>query len=89
MHKKFGVIPELIPDYLALVGDAADGFPGIDGIGPKGAAGLLSRHGKIEDFPDEVLGERREAALLFKKLLMPKMIDNSGHSGHLESAINK
>jgi 5'-3' exonuclease len=68
VRQKFGVIPELIPDYLALVGDAADGFPGMDGIGPKGAAGLLSRYGKIEDFPEEVLGERRELALLFKKL---------------------
>jgi 5'-3' exonuclease len=68
VRQKFGVIPELIADYLALVGDAADGFPGMDGIGPKGAAGLLSRYGKIEDFPAEVLGERRELALLFKKL---------------------
>jgi 5'-3' exonuclease len=68
VQKKFGVAPELIPDYLALVGDSADGYPGLSGIGPKGAAGLLSRYGKIEDFPEEVLGERREAALLFKKL---------------------
>jgi 5'-3' exonuclease len=68
VHKKFGVVPELIPDYLALVGDSADGYPGMSGIGPKGAAGLLSRYGKIEDFPAEVLGERREQALLFKKL---------------------
>jgi 5'-3' exonuclease len=65
---KFGVDPELIPDYLALVGDAADGFPGIKGIGAKGAASLLTRYGKIEDFPPEVLGEHRAAALLFKKL---------------------
>ena len=68
VRKKFGVQPELIPDYLALVGDAADGYPGMDGIGPKGAAGLLSRYGEIGQFPDEVLGERRELALLFKKL---------------------
>ena len=65
---KFGVLPELIPDYLALVGDSADGYPGIQGIGPKGAARLLNSHGKIEDFPAEVLGERRDLALLFKKL---------------------
>jgi 5'-3' exonuclease len=58
----------LIPDYLALVGDAADGYPGIAGIGPKGAASLLSRHGRIEQFPDDALGERRDLALLFKKL---------------------
>jgi 5'-3' exonuclease len=68
VHKKFGVNPELIPDYLALVGDTADGYPGIDGIGPKGAAGLLSRYGPIESFPEHILGERRELALLFKKL---------------------
>jgi 5'-3' exonuclease len=68
VHKKFGVIPELIPDYLALVGDSADGYPGIEGIGPKGAASLLSRYGPIESFPEQILGERRKIALLFKKL---------------------
>jgi 5'-3' exonuclease len=68
VRAKFGVAPELIPDYLALVGDSADGYPGIAGIGAKGAAGLLNRHGRIEDFPAEVLGERRDIALLFKKL---------------------
>jgi 5'-3' exonuclease len=65
---KFGVIPELIPDYLALAGDSADGYPGIAGIGAKGAASLVSRYGKIEDFPPETLGARRESALLFKDL---------------------
>jgi 5'-3' exonuclease len=65
---KFGVPPRLIPDYLALVGDAADGYPGIAGIGAKGAARLLTQHGPIEDFPDEVLGARRSQALLFKRL---------------------
>jgi 5'-3' exonuclease len=65
---KFGVIPERIPDYLALVGDAADGYPGIAGIGSKGAAGLIDRFGPIEDFPPEILGERKALALLFKKL---------------------
>jgi 5'-3' exonuclease len=68
VRAKFGVPPALIPDYLALVGDSADGYPGIAGIGPKGAARLLTRHGPIEDFPDEVLGERRALALLFKRL---------------------
>ena len=68
VRAKFGVDPELIPDYLALVGDSADGYPGIAGIGPKGAASLLTRYGRIEEFPAEVLGERRELALLFKKL---------------------
>jgi 5'-3' exonuclease len=65
---KFGVVPTLIPDYLALVGDSADGYPGIDGIGPKGAASLITRYGPIEAFPPDVLGERLELALLFKKL---------------------
>jgi 5'-3' exonuclease len=68
VQAKFGVTPELIPDYLALVGDSADGYPGIAGIGAKGAASLISRYGKIEDFPAQVLGERRDLALLFKKL---------------------
>ncbi|MGP6157131.1 MAG: 5'-3' exonuclease H3TH domain-containing protein [Vulcanimicrobiaceae bacterium] len=68
VRAKFGVGPALIPDYLALVGDAADGYPGIAGIGPKGAAALLTRYGTIGDFPQEVLGERRDLALLFKKL---------------------
>jgi 5'-3' exonuclease len=68
VRAKFGVIPERIPDYLALVGDAADGYPGIAGIGSKGAAGLIDRFGRIEDFPPEILGERKALALLFKKL---------------------
>jgi 5'-3' exonuclease len=53
---KFGVVPELIPDYLALVGDAADGYPGIPGIGAATAARLLNRHGGIENLPDGALG---------------------------------
>ena len=68
VRAKFGVSPELIPDYLALVGDSADGYPGMAGIGPKGAASLLGRYGPIEAFPPEALGERRDLALLFKKL---------------------
>jgi 5'-3' exonuclease len=68
VHAKFGVTPERIPDYLALVGDASDGYPGISGIGPKGAAGLIDRFGCIEDFPGEILGERKSLALLFKRL---------------------
>jgi 5'-3' exonuclease len=68
VRAKFGVTPERIPDYLALVGDTSDGYPGISGIGPKGAAGLIDRFGRIEDFPDEVLGERKSLALLFKRL---------------------
>jgi 5'-3' exonuclease len=68
VRAKFGVGPEWIPDYLALVGDSADGYPGLSGIGPKGAARLINRHGTIEEFPAEVLGERRALALLFKRL---------------------
>ncbi len=65
---KFGVAPELIPDYLALVGDAADGFPGIKGYGPKTAAQLINRYGRLEDFPSEVLRDNVARALLFKDL---------------------
>jgi 5'-3' exonuclease len=65
---KFGVEPAQIPDYLALVGDSADGYPGIAGIGPKGAASLLARYASIEAFPPEVLGVQRDLALLFKRL---------------------
>jgi 5'-3' exonuclease len=66
---KFGVSPKHIPDYLALVGDAADGYPGIKGLGPKTAAGLISRFGPIEKFPADVLNEsNRKLALLFKEL---------------------
>jgi len=68
VRAKYGVGPEWIADYLALVGDSADGYPGLAGIGPKGAARLINRYGTIEEFPPEVLGERRELALLFKRL---------------------
>jgi len=65
---KFGVRPESIPDYLALVGDAADGYPGVAGIGAVTAARLLRQHGPIESFPPHVLGDRLQDALLFKRL---------------------
>jgi len=68
VREKFGVEPALIPDFLALVGDAADGYPGIAGIGAVGAARLLNSHGTIEDFPVALLGNNRELALLFKRL---------------------
>jgi 5'-3' exonuclease len=48
---KFGVLPASIPDYLALVGDSADGFPGLPGWGAKSAAAVLARWGHIEDIP--------------------------------------
>jgi len=68
VREKFGVSPTLIPDLLALVGDSADGYPGIPGIGKIGAARLLNKYGPIEAFPKRVLGKQREMALLFKRL---------------------
>ena len=68
VREKFGVDPERIPDYLALVGDAADGYPGIPGVGPVTAARLVNRHGPLESFPAGVLGASRDLALLFKEL---------------------
>ena len=69
VRAKFGVNPQFIPDYLALVGDSADGYPGIAGCGPKTAATLINRYGHIEDFPADVLVEEKRAlALLFKDL---------------------
>ena len=65
---KFGVAPAFIPDYLALVGDAADGYPGITGYGPKTAARLINRYGPIEQFPSDILKDNSERALLFKRL---------------------
>ncbi len=82
--EKFGVPPESIPDWLALVGDAADGFPGIPGWGEKSAAAVLARYGHLENIPEdpgawglgasraarlaESLGQRQEEALLYRKL---------------------
>jgi 5'-3' exonuclease len=68
VREKFGVEPRLIPDFLALVGDAADGYPGLAGIGRTTAARLINRYGILEGFPPAVLGEQRELALLFKDL---------------------
>jgi 5'-3' exonuclease len=82
--ERFGVKPGSIPDYLALVGDSADGFPGLQGWGPKSAAALLARYGTVEAIPDDpsawevkvrgaprlanVLASQRERVLLFKDL---------------------
>lgn len=82
--EKFGVPPSAIPDWLALVGDSADGFPGMPGFGPKTATALLSRYGQIEDIPGDgaaweadvrgaerlagVLREGLEQAVLFRRL---------------------
>ena len=68
VRDKFGVAPKFIPDYLALVGDASDGYPGVPGIGPKTAARLILQHGAIEEFPPEILREHVHRALLFKLL---------------------
>jgi 5'-3' exonuclease len=68
VRARFGVDPKRIPDFLALVGDAADGYPGIAGIGRVTAARLIRKHGAIEDFPPTILGEQRELALLFRQL---------------------
>ena len=82
--EKFGVSPASIPDYLALVGDAADGFPGLRGWGARSASAVLRRWGHIEAIPKdwrdwdvavasprvlaETLGREWEAALLFRRL---------------------
>lgn len=69
VQAKFGVQPEFIPDYLAMVGDSADGYPGITGFGPKTAAQFINRYGPIEKFPPDALSkENRTHALLFKDL---------------------
>jgi 5'-3' exonuclease len=81
---KFGVTPESIPDYLALVGDSADGFPGLPGWGPKSTAAVLARFVHLEAIPDDyrqwgvnaasparlanVLRQERERAFLFRSL---------------------
>ena len=68
VRKKFGVDPERIPDFLALVGDSADGYPGLRGFGPVGAARVINQYGALEDWPVELLGPQRSNALLFKQL---------------------
>lgn len=69
VRAKFGVQPEFIADYLALVGDSADGYPGIGGYGPKTAAQFINRYGPIDEFPPDTLSEENRAhALLFKDL---------------------
>jgi 5'-3' exonuclease len=72
VEAKFGVMPESIPDYLAVVGDSADGFPGVSGWGEKGAAAILSRYRHLENIPKDwrnwdpaIASARRLATLLF------------------------
>ena len=82
--KKFGVPPASIPDYLALVGDSSDGYPGLRGWGPKSASAVLARFGHLEAIPEdwrtwhvnasspaalaEILARERDRALLFRTL---------------------
>ncbi len=73
VREKFGVEPVRIPDFLALVGDTADGYPGLDGIGKATAAKLVNKYGAIESFPADVLGERKAWALKFKELATLKV----------------
>jgi 5'-3' exonuclease len=84
VEAKFGVLPESIPDYLALVGDSADGYPGLPGWGAKSAAAVLARYRHFEAIPSaasgwdialrgadklaRVLVEQRDYALLFRDL---------------------
>jgi len=68
VREKYGVSPVRIPDFLALVGDTADGYPGLDGVGKATAAKLVNKYGAIETFPPDVLGEQQELALKFKEL---------------------
>jgi 5'-3' exonuclease len=68
VRDKYGVNPIRIPDFLALVGDTADGYPGLDGVGKATAAKLVNKYGAIETFPPDVLGEQQELALKFKEL---------------------
>jgi 5'-3' exonuclease len=81
---KFGVRPESIPDYLALVGDSSDGYPGLRGWGPKSAAAVLAKYGHFEQIPEDwttwrvnasnagalsrTLRQEYERALLFRDL---------------------
>jgi len=82
--QKFGVSPKSIPDYLALVGDAADGYPGLPGWGAKSSAAVLAKFGHIESIPEDscewhvnaanasalakTLSAERDQALLFRTL---------------------
>jgi 5'-3' exonuclease len=73
VRAKFGVEPKFIADYLALVGDTADGYPGVAGCGPKTAAQLINRYGPLEEFPPTVFSEEnRKLALLCKELAILK-----------------
>ena len=94
--EKFGVRPESIPDYLALVGDSADGFPGLPGWGARGAATILARYGHLESIPRDIaqwdvslrgadrlgrtLNEGQDIVLLFRDLATLRDSDSPIHS---------
>jgi 5'-3' exonuclease len=79
VRRRYGIEPELVPDFIALRGDPSDGIPGAKGVGPKTAAELLRRHGSLEDVLDAAVRERRpklratlldcrEELLIFKQI---------------------
>jgi len=72
--EKFGVPPAAIPDWLALVGDSADGFPGVPRFGAKTAAAVLSRYGRIEDIPTE--GARWDVAVRGAATLAANLVEH-------------
>jgi DNA polymerase-1 len=61
VRKRYGIDPELVPDFIALRGDPSDGLPGAKGVGPKTAAELLRQHGSLEAVLDNAIRERRPA----------------------------
>ena len=61
VRERYGIDPELVPDFIALRGDPSDGLPGAKGVGPKTAAELLRRHGSLEAILDGAIRERRPA----------------------------
>lgn len=61
VRERYGIDPELVPDFIALRGDPSDGLPGAKGVGPKTAAELLRRHGSLEAVLDNAIRERRPA----------------------------
>ena len=61
MRERYGIDPELVPDFIALRGDPSDGLPGAKGVGPKTAAELLRRHGSLEAILENAIRERRPA----------------------------
>jgi DNA polymerase-1 len=61
VRERYGIDPELVPDFIALRGDPSDGLPGAKGVGPKTAAELLRTHGSLEAILDNAIRERRPA----------------------------